>query len=86
METTKGEEKNTDDSGPIDDGQATTTVPESSGKDAVNANPTPEKPKKMKMADWAEDDSDYDEEEEFNYSKKDSDEEGPCEDDNIRVR
>lgn len=86
METTKGEEKNTDDFGPVDDGQATTTVPESSGKDAVNSNPTPEKPKKMKMADWAEDDSDYDEEEEFNYSKKDSDEEGPCEDDNIRVR
>ena len=50
METTKGEEKNTDDSGPVDDGQATTTVPESSGKDAVNSNPKPEKPKKMKMS------------------------------------
>lgn len=39
------------------------------------------------MPDWADDDSDYDEEDEFNYSKKDSNEEGPpCEDDNVKVR
>lgn len=52
----------------------------------MKANPTPEKPKKKSMPDWADDDSDYDEEEEFNYSKKDSNDEDPCEDDNVKIR
>ena len=48
------------------------------------ANPTPEAPKKPKMADWAEGDSDYDEEEEFNYNKQPGEEEDPCEDDHVK--
>ena len=36
------------------------------------------------MADWAEDDSDYDEEEEFNYNKQPGEEEDPCEDDHVK--
>ena len=62
-------------------------MPESEGKD-LGATRTPEKPKKPKMADWADDDSEYDEEdeeEEFNYDKQQDDEEGPCEDDHVKV-
>ena len=39
----------------------------------------------MKMADWADDDSDYDDEEEFKYTKGDANDDAPCEDDNIKV-
>lgn len=46
-------------------------MPDSSSKDVGTANhPTPEKPRKPKMNDWADDDSDYDDEEEFNYNKR----------------
>lgn len=68
-----------------DEGQTATTVPDSGSKDLVPANETPEKPKKPKMNDWADDDSDYDEEEEFNYNKQPDNDEGPCEDDYIKA-
>lgn len=68
-----------------DEGQTATTVPDSESKDIVAASATPEKPKKPKMTDWADDDSDYDEEEEFNYNKQQDNDEGPCEDDHIKL-
>ena len=69
----------------IGDEAQTTTVPDSESKEALAANPTPEVPKKPKMADWADDDSEYDEEEEFNYNKQPGEDEDPCEDDHVKV-